>query len=137
KKLEQNKLEERERRLIVALLRTFLYVVAQLQENKITLLKIKEMIFGRNSEKNKREKEKPGEGEKETEEGSGEGGKVGEPGHEPRNEKQESDGDRFGPKKSGHGRNPVSAYPGAKKVRCMHETEKTGGVMRLAPDPRI
>jgi len=32
-KIEQNKLEERERRLIVALLRTFLYVVSQLQEN--------------------------------------------------------------------------------------------------------
>jgi hypothetical protein len=35
KKLEQNKLEERERRLIVALLRTFLYIVAQLQENNL------------------------------------------------------------------------------------------------------
>jgi hypothetical protein len=55
-KLEQNKLEERERRLIVALLRTFLYIVAQLQEKKITLLKIKDMIFGRKSEKNKKEK---------------------------------------------------------------------------------
>jgi len=30
-KIEQNKLEERERRLIVALLRTFLYVVSQLR----------------------------------------------------------------------------------------------------------
>jgi hypothetical protein len=49
-KLEQNKLEERERRLIAALLRTFLYIVAQLQEKKITLLKIKDMIFGRKSE---------------------------------------------------------------------------------------
>ena len=51
-KIEQNKLDERERRLIVALLRTFLYIVAQLQEKKITLLKIKDMIFGRKSEKN-------------------------------------------------------------------------------------
>jgi hypothetical protein len=57
-KIEQNKLDERDRRLIVALLRTFLYVVAQLQEKKITLLKLKEMIFGRKNEKNKREKEK-------------------------------------------------------------------------------
>jgi hypothetical protein len=65
-KLEQNKLEERERRLIMALLRTFLYIVAQLQEKKITMLKIKDMIFGRKGEKNKREKEKSEEGEKET-----------------------------------------------------------------------
>ena len=34
-KFEQNKLEERERRLIVALLRTFLYIVAQLQEKSV------------------------------------------------------------------------------------------------------
>src|SRR5262245_44757943 len=61
-KYEQNKLEERERRLIVALLRTFLYIVAQLHEKKITLLKIKDMIFGRKSEKNKKEKEKAGKG---------------------------------------------------------------------------
>ena len=49
-KIEQSKLDERERRLIVALLRTFQYIVAQLQEKKITLLKIKDMIFGRKSE---------------------------------------------------------------------------------------
>src|SRR5262245_30995484 len=61
-KIEQNKLDERERRLIVALLRTFLYIVAQLQEKKITLLKIKDMIIGRKSDKNKKEKEKAGKG---------------------------------------------------------------------------
>jgi hypothetical protein len=42
--------------LIASLLRTFLYIVAQLQEKKIALLKIKDMIFGRKSEKNKKEK---------------------------------------------------------------------------------
>lgn len=125
-KIEQNKLDERERRLIVTLLRTFLYVVAQLQEKKITLLKLKEMIFGRKSEKNKREKEKPGEGEKETAEGDPEGGGAGEQSHEPRNEKQESDGAMCAPDKRGHGRNPVSAYPGAKKVRCQHRKLQPG-----------
>lgn len=125
-KLEQNKLEERERRLIVALLRTFLYVVAQLQEKKITLLKIKEMIFGRKSEKNKREKEKSKEGEKETAEGGPEGSGDGEQSQEPKNEKQESDGAVCAPDKRGHGRNPVSAYPGAKKVRCKHRQLKPG-----------
>jgi hypothetical protein len=104
--------------LIVALLRTFLYIVAQLQEKKITLLKIKDMIFGRKSEKNKREKEKSKEGEKETAEGGLEGSRDDEQSQEPKNEKQESDGAVCAPDKRGHGRNPVSAYPGAKKVRC-------------------
>jgi transposase len=125
-KLEQNKLEERERRLIVALLRTFLYIVAQLQEKKITLLKIKDMIFGRKSEKNKREKEKSKEGEKETAEGGLERSRDDEQSQEPKNEKQESDGAVCAPDKRGHGRNPVSAYPGAKKVRCRHRELQSG-----------
>jgi hypothetical protein len=91
-KLEQNKLEERERQLIVALLRTFQYIVAQLQEKKITLLKIKEVIFGRKSEKNKKEKEKAGKGgDQASEDGSGDG-ESGEQSREPRNEKDESAG---------------------------------------------
>jgi transposase len=125
-KIEQNKLDERERRLIVALLRTFLYVVSQLQEKKITLLKLKDMIFGPKSEKSKREKEKSGEGEKETAEGDPEGGGASEQSHEPRNEKQENDGAVSAPNRQGHGRNPVSAYPGAKKVRCRHRHLKAG-----------
>jgi len=127
-KIEQNKLDERERRLIVAILRTFLYVVAQLQEKKITLLKLKEMIFGRKSEKSKKEKEKekPVEGENETAEGGREGSGAEGQSHEPRNEKRESDGARPAPGKRGHGRNPVSAYPGARKVRCKHSQLKPG-----------
>src|SRR5262245_23967410 len=124
-KLEQNKLEERERRLIVALLRTFLYIVAQLQEKKITLLKIKDMIFGRKSEKNKKEKEKDGKDGDQTSEGGSGAGESGEQRREPRNEKDEKAGaesEAF----RGHGRNPVSAYPGAKKVRCRHRELQSG-----------
>src|SRR5262245_6207193 len=122
-KLEQNKLEERERRLIVALLRTFLYIVAQLQEKKITLLKIKDMIFGRKSEKNK--KEKDGKDGDQTSEGGSGAGESGEQRREPRNEKDEKAGaesEAF----RGHGRNPISAYPGAKKVRCRHREIQSG-----------
>jgi hypothetical protein len=39
--------------MIVVLQRTFLYVVSQLQEKKITLLKLKDMIFGPKSENNR------------------------------------------------------------------------------------
>lgn len=123
-KLEQNKLEERERRLIVALLRTFLYIVAQLQEKKITLLKIKEMIFGRKSEKNK--KEKAGKGRDQASEGGSGDGESSEQSREPRNEKDESAGAESAEAFRGHGRNPVSAYPGAKKVRCRHWELQSG-----------
>jgi hypothetical protein len=127
-KLEQNKLEERERRLIVSLLRTFLYIVAQLQEKKITLLKIKDMIFGRKSEKNKKEKEKEKDGKDgdQASGGSSGDGESCEQSREPRNEKDESAGAESASIKRGHGRNPVSAYPGAKKVRCRHRELQPG-----------
>jgi transposase len=123
-KIEQNKLDERERRLIAALLRTFLYIVAQLQEKKITLLKIKDMIFGPRSEKNKKEKDRKG-GNQPSEGGSGDS-ESGEHSRGPSNEKDESAGAESALAKRGHGRNPVSAYPGAKKVRCRHRELQSG-----------
>jgi hypothetical protein len=123
-KIEQNKLDERERRLIASLLRTFLYIVAQLQEKKITLLKIKDMIFGRKSERNKKEKDGK-DGDQTSESGSGEG-ESGEQRREPRNEKDESASADSASASGGHGRNPVSAYPGAKKMRCRHRELQSG-----------
>src|SRR5215831_17327462 len=125
-KIEQNKLDERERRLIAALLRTFLYIVAQLQEKKITLLKIKDMIFGSKSEKNKKEKEKSEKGgNRASDGGSGDGESSGRS-RESRNEKDESSSAEPAEAFRGHGRNPVSAYPGAKKVRCRHRELQSG-----------
>jgi hypothetical protein len=125
-KIEQNKLDERERRLTAALLRTFLYIVAQLQEKKITLLKIKDMTFGPRSEKNKKEKEKSGKGGNQTSEGGSGDGESGEQSREPGNEKDESAGGESAEAFRGHGRNPVSAYPGAKKVSCRHRELQSG-----------
>src|SRR5262249_13167223 len=125
-KFEQNKLEERERRLIVALLRTFLYIVDQLHEKKITPLKIKDMIFGRKSEKNKKEKEKAGKGGDQKSEGGSVNGEPGEQRREQRNEKDESVGAESASARRGHGRNAVSAYPGAKEMRCRHRELQSG-----------
>jgi len=59
-KIWQNKLDEQDKRMIDRLLRTLLSVVSMLQEKKVTLLRLKEMVFGKKSEKMKREKGKPG-----------------------------------------------------------------------------
>src|SRR2546422_10558461 len=53
-RVKQNKLEEREVELIARLLRTLLYLVSELQDKKATLLRLREMIFGRKSEKRKK-----------------------------------------------------------------------------------
>src|SRR5262247_4635448 len=83
------------------------------------------MIFGRKSEKNKKEKEKDGkDGDQTSECGSG-AGESGEQRREPRNEKDEKAGAESEDFR-GHGRNRVSAYPGAKKVRCRHRELQSG-----------
>lgn len=82
------------------------------------------MIFGRKSEKNK--KEKDGKGGNQTSEGGSGDDESGEQSREPRNEKDESSGGESASVKRGHGRNPVSAYPGAKKVRCRHRELQSG-----------
>jgi hypothetical protein len=46
-RVKQNKLDERETELIAGLLRTLLYFVAMLQDEKATIIRLREMIFGR------------------------------------------------------------------------------------------
>jgi hypothetical protein len=124
-KIEQSNLDEQDKRMITRLLRTFLYLVHMLQEKKVTLLKLKEMVFGKKSEKRKR-----GEGEKgEPKDGPGNG--VSEGGESdgsptPKNEKREgSEGKKPG-RKPGHGRLSAADYPAARKVECRHSQLASG-----------
>jgi transposase len=125
KKIEQTTLSEQDKRMIVRLLRTLLRVVSMLQEKKITLLRLKAMIFGQKSEKMKR-----GDGEKgEVKDGPGSGvqeGGKGDGSQTPKNEKLEgAEGDNSG-RKPGHGRHRASDYPGARKVHCRHQQLVSG-----------
>ena len=124
-KFEQNRLEERDKRMITALLRTLLTLVGVLQEKKITLLKLREMVFGKKSEKMKTEKGEKGEP------GQGAGSEIQQAGEgngnqTPKNEKLEgAEGDKPSTK-PGHGRRPPSEYPGARKVHCRHQQLVSG-----------
>jgi len=130
-RVKQNKLEEREAELIAGLLRTLLYLVALLQDKKATILRLQEMIFGRRSEKRKKadsEKDK----DEETTNSAGDTGnsESKERAGAEKNEKPESE-DR--PRRRGHGRNPASAYEGARKVYCRHPELMSGS---RCPDPK-
>jgi transposase len=122
KKIEQNQLDEQDKRMITGLLRTLLYLVNLLQDQKVTLLRLKEMIFGKKSEKRKREEGGAGDSQNESEGGNKESEK-GEDHKAPRNEKREESESQT---KRGHGRHPASAYRGARKVGCRHEELKSG-----------
>src|SRR6266498_2752577 len=109
KKIEQTTLSEQDKRMITRLLRTLLYVVGLLQEKKVTLLRLKELVFGKKSEKMKRR-----EGEK----GGGS--------QRPKNEHLEGTEGEKPERKPGHGRRPSSEYPGARKVHCRHQQLVSG-----------
>jgi transposase len=131
-KIEQSNLDERDKRLISRLLRTLLYLVSMLQEKKVTLQRLKALIFGKKSEKRKRE-----DGEDSTPKDGPESGgpemEKGVDGEAPRNEKQEGTEDEASKRRPGHGRYPVSVYVGAKKVKCRHQELKSGS---LCPNQR-
>jgi transposase len=124
-KIEQNTLSEQDKRMITRLLRTFLYLVDMLQEKKVTLLKLKEMVFGKKSEKMKRGEGEKGEPKDELENGVQEGGKGGGS-QTPKSEKLESSEGEKPRRKPGHGRHPASDYPGARKVHCRHQQLVSG-----------
>jgi transposase len=131
KKIEQSTLSEQDKRMITRLLRTLLYLVGMLQEKKITLLKLKEMVFGKKSEKMKREEGEKGEPKDESESGVQEGGK-GDGSQTPKNEKVEGAESEKPQRKPGHGRRSSSDYPGARKVHCRHQQLGSG-----SPCPRL
>jgi hypothetical protein len=127
-RVKQSNLEKREAELITGLLRTLLYVVALLQDQKATLIRLREMIFGRKSEKRKKEKgqdspTRPEGGEASSGEASE--GAVGE--------KNEIAGSAAQAKRRRHGRNPATAYEGARKVYCRHPELSSGSA---CPDGR-
>jgi transposase len=124
-KIWQNKLDEQDKRMIDRLLRTLLYVVGLLQEKKVTLLRLKEMVFGKKSEKMKRREGEKGEPKDEPERGVQEGGK-GDGSQRPKNEKLEGVEGEKPQRKPGHGRRPSSEYPGARKVHCRHQQLVSG-----------
>jgi hypothetical protein len=130
-RVKQNKLEEREAELIAGLLRALLYLVAMLQDKKATVIRLREMIFGRRSEKRKRaDSEKDQDEETTNEAGGTSNDESNERAGAEKNEKSESEAR---PKRRGHGRHPASASQGARKVYCRHPELISGS---RCPDPK-
>ena len=131
-KFEQNKLSDQDKKVISGLLRTLLYLVGELQDKKATLLRLREMIFGRKSEKRKKaDPESSQDEEKKDVAGNTDKGVAKDQVEIERNEKSESEAG--GARKPGHGRIPASAYRGARKVYCRHSELSSGSP---CPDPK-
>jgi transposase len=131
-RFEKNKLEERDKQLITSLLRTLLSLVSLLQDRRTSILRLKQMIFGRKGEKRLREEGQKG-GDGKGSESPGKDSHNDQGPEAPKNETMAQPEGSVAPIKRGHGRNPASAYVGAKKVHCRHRELSSGSD---CPDPR-
>jgi transposase len=101
-------LKKEDTELIEKLLRTFASLVRLLQRKNLSIRRLKRLLFGPQTEKLKEGKQN-NQGEE----------KAGDPERLPEDEQQQR-------KKGGHGRNKVSAYSGAKLVKCRNNELKAG-----------
>jgi hypothetical protein len=114
-RLKQNKLERRDVELIERLLRTVLALVNLLQRKNMSIKRLRDLIFGRRTEK--RKTGSVSQPEDKPEEGAGcDLGAEREVSEKSQRQRQ------AGPQ--GHGRRATAQYRGAKKVECWHEHTK-------------
>jgi hypothetical protein len=119
----EGKLDAAAQKRIVPLLRTLLWLQHSLLETRISLAKLKKILFGKRTEKPKRKPRQPPEGEEESDPASvaqlpavdaaGKPARIGTELEKP-------------PPRSGHGRRGATDYPGAPRRFCPHDTLAVG-----------
>ena len=92
-------------------LETLLFVTQELEKNRVSVQRLKQLLFGATTEKTRKVLEKAME----------------QAGATPKTEDEDSSQEPVPPEKSkGHGRNGSDAYTSAEKVKISHETLKPG-----------
>ena len=133
-KAEQGCLDAAEQRRLVPLLKTLLWLQRTLLSTRISLAKLQRILFGKKTEKRRRNPKDPDEGESGG--GNGAGGPTGSgsgDGEEPAKgngtSARASDGPpsaSHGTERRGHGRRAAADYPDAESVFCPHPTHHSG-----------
>jgi hypothetical protein len=115
-------------------LRLYFWLLFALQESKLSLKRLRIIIFGKPKNKKQRKRDSDSDGDSaisdSSEEAEGSGGDPGEPADSVTAEPPETgqtDGESGeGGKRKGHGRLGEGAYVGAKRVECRHENLAPG-----------
>ncbi len=143
---QQGQLDAADQKRIVPLLRTLLWLQRSLLETRISLAKLRKILFGKRTEKAPRKPQPPPDGATDSSGGSddtsdspsdppGEESKEGTPSDSDHGEKTgseepaqgEADSDKPTPR-LGHGRLGAADYPGAETRFCRHDTLEAGAV---------
>ncbi len=145
-KAEQGRLDGAEQRRLVPLLKTLLWLERTLLETRISLSKLKRILFGKKTEKRPRKPQDPDTGDDGGGKGAAgtpdEGGGSNDPPAsptEPASGTPPSGQSRASTEKNtrGHGRRAAADYPGAQTVRCPHEQYQSGDRCALCKRGRL
>src|SRR5215813_5261272 len=124
KQIRGTNLEPGAKDKIERLLRTVLILVELLQRKNTSIKKLRQMIFGKRTERHQTKKadgqEKDGESEKSDD------GQPKASGDQGARSEHLASASKDKPKRKGHGHRTASDYSGAKIVRCRHERMKAG-----------
>jgi transposase len=124
KQIRGANLEPSVKEKIERLLRTILILVEFLQQKNTSIKKLREMLFGKRTEKHHMKK---ADGEQKADwSGKADEEKSQAVGNQAPKVEQSASGDKEKPNRKGHGRRAISDYPGAKVVKCRHEHLKVG-----------
>jgi hypothetical protein len=139
---QQGRLDAADQKRIVPLLRTLVWLQHSLLETRISLSKLKKILFGKRTEKRRRKPEEPpGEtdgskpGADEAGEGDANSAKPPAGGQDQSadqaadpvpNTSSERPSDDSSPRSGGHGRLGAADYPGAERIFCDHPVHQTG-----------
>jgi len=126
-RLEHDACTPEDRQILVHVLRLYFWLIFALQESKLSLKRLRIMLFGKSKKRRKRDADSDGDsGASSAGDDSGDSDRqAGEPADaataEP-SEADETDGEAGDDsKRRGHGRLGADAYVGAERVECRHE----------------
>jgi len=130
-KAQQGTLDAAEQKRLVPLLKTLVWLERTLLETRISLSKLKRILFGKKTEKRSRKPKDPDPGDEGDGSGADEGAGCNDPaaGTTAATSGLPSDqqtGSSHANKSRGHGRRAAADYPGAPTVCCTHDAHRPG-----------
>ena len=131
RKAEQGTLDSAEQKRLVPLLKTLVWLQRSLLETRISLSKLRRILFGKKTEKRPRKPKHPDNGSDGGENGSDEGPGSHDPPAQTADLSQvtpqdEQSGASKAKQSRGHGRRAAADYPGAERVFCAHDEYRPG-----------
>jgi transposase len=136
-RLEGNALSAEDRRVLVQVVRWLFWLFFVVQEAKLSLKRLRTLVFGMSSRPSETEVSEVGGDVGEAEQGHG--AEPTEPRHTP--VRNDEDSRRAGARRGGHrpgqGRLGAATYAGAERVACRHETLRVGEVCPACGQGRL